>query len=63
MRFTKLALAAAAVVALGATTGCGTVRARAAFKDGNKFYKEENFKKAIEEYTRVKHVMSAVASA
>jgi tetratricopeptide (TPR) repeat protein len=33
-------------------TGCSTVRAKAAFKDGNKFYKEENFKKAIEEYSQ-----------
>ncbi|HEY6546416.1 MAG TPA: tetratricopeptide repeat protein [Vicinamibacteria bacterium] len=52
MRLSKLALAASALLALGATIGCGTVRARAAFKDGNKYYKEENFKKAIEEYTR-----------
>ena len=51
MRFSKLALAASALLALGAATGCSTVRAQAAFKDGNKFYKEENFKKAIEEYT------------
>lgn len=52
MRFSKLALAASALLALGALTGCSTVRARAAFKDGNKYYKEENFKKAIEEYTQ-----------
>jgi len=51
MRHRKLALAASALLALGFLTGCN-VRAKAAFKDGNKFYKEENFKKAIEEYTQ-----------
>lgn len=40
---------ALAVLALG---GCSTVRAKAAYQDGNKAYKEENYKKAIEEYTR-----------
>ena len=52
MRFSKLALAASALLVLGGLTGCSKVRAQAAFKDGNKFYKEENFKKAIEEYTQ-----------
>jgi tetratricopeptide (TPR) repeat protein len=32
--------------------GCAKVQAKAAFKDGNKLYKEENFKKAIEEYEK-----------
>jgi tetratricopeptide (TPR) repeat protein len=32
--------------------GCSRVRAKSAFKDGNKAYKEENFKKAIESYER-----------
>jgi tetratricopeptide (TPR) repeat protein len=30
--------------------GCGRVRARSAFKDGNKAYKEENFKQAVKDY-------------
>src|SRR6185503_4695881 len=30
--------------------GCSRVRAKSAFKDGNKLYKEENYKKAIPEY-------------
>jgi tetratricopeptide (TPR) repeat protein len=30
--------------------GCGQMRARQAFKDGNKAYKEEDFKKAITKY-------------
>jgi tetratricopeptide (TPR) repeat protein len=51
MRLRTLVLAASAVVALGFATGCSSVRAKAAFKDGNKEYKAENFKKAIEEYT------------
>jgi tetratricopeptide (TPR) repeat protein len=33
-------------------TGCGRVRSRAAMKDGNKDYKEENFKKALVDYGR-----------
>jgi tetratricopeptide (TPR) repeat protein len=32
--------------------GCGRVRSRAAMKDGNKDYKEENFKKAVIDYGR-----------
>jgi tetratricopeptide (TPR) repeat protein len=30
--------------------GCNLVKAKAAFKDGNKLYREENYRKAIEEY-------------
>jgi tetratricopeptide (TPR) repeat protein len=33
-------------------TGCGMIRARAAYRDGNTQYKQENFKKAIEAYER-----------
>lgn len=32
--------------------GCARIKARAAYKDGNKLYKAEQFKKAIEEYER-----------
>jgi tetratricopeptide (TPR) repeat protein len=32
--------------------GCELVKAKAAFKDGNRLYKEENYRKAIEEYER-----------
>jgi tetratricopeptide (TPR) repeat protein len=39
-------------MALGFLTGCNQVRAKAAFKDGNKEYTAENFKRAIEEYTQ-----------
>ena len=35
-----------------AGVGCNLVRAKAAFKDGNRLYKEENYRKAIEEYER-----------
>lgn len=52
MRYNKLALGASALLALGFLTGCNSVRAKAAFKDGNKEYTAENFKKAIEEYTQ-----------
>ena len=33
-------------------TGCSLVRAKAAFKDGNRLYKEENYRRAIEYYQR-----------
>lgn len=45
----------ALVVALLAplfVTGCNQVRAKSAFKDGNKAYKEEKFKQAVESYER-----------
>ena len=32
--------------------GCSLVQAKAAFKDGNRLYKEENYRKAIEEYQK-----------
>lgn len=32
--------------------GCDLVQAKAAFKDGNRLYKEENYRRAIEEYER-----------
>jgi tetratricopeptide (TPR) repeat protein len=35
-----------------AGVGCNLVRAKAAFKDGNRFYREENYRKAIEEYEK-----------
>jgi tetratricopeptide (TPR) repeat protein len=39
-----------AVLPLLGGLGCSQVRAKAAFKDANKLYKEENFRKAIEKY-------------
>ena len=38
------------VVVLG--MGCNLVRAKAAFKDGNRLYKEENYRKAVDLYQR-----------
>jgi tetratricopeptide (TPR) repeat protein len=35
-----------------AGVGCSLVQAKAAFKDGNRLYKEENYRKAIEEYEK-----------
>lgn len=35
-----------------AGVGCNLVQAKAAFKDGNRLYKEENYRKAIEEYEK-----------
>src|SRR5512141_3051292 len=32
--------------------GCNLVKAKAAFKDGNRLYKEENYRKAIAEYEK-----------
>jgi tetratricopeptide (TPR) repeat protein len=39
-----------ALAAAFSAAGCSRIQSRAAFKDGNKEYREENFKKAIEEY-------------
>lgn len=53
MRFEAVALALA-IACAGA--GCSQVQAKAAFKDGNKAYKEERFREAIENYTEaLKH--------
>ena len=49
---TSTPLVALALVAVLGASGCGKVRAKAAMKDGNKDYKEENFKKAVDDYTR-----------
>jgi len=48
MRFTVFAIAAL-VPALG---GCGKLQSKIAFKDANKDYKEENYKKAIPGYEK-----------
>lgn len=45
-------LLAALVPLVVAGAGCNLVRAKAAFKDGNKLYKEENYRRAIEDYER-----------
>ena len=45
---TALALA---LLARSSRAGCAQVQAKAAFKDGNKAYKDENFKKAIDAAT------------
>jgi len=52
MKISRPVLALAALAALGPAAGCARVRAQAAMKDGNKDYKEENFKKAVEDYGR-----------
>jgi tetratricopeptide (TPR) repeat protein len=39
-----------ALVVVG--VGCDLIKAKAAFKDGNKLYKEENYRLAIEDYER-----------
>ena len=55
-------LLAAATPALFAS-GCNTVKAQAAFKDGNKLYKEENYRKAIELYERAVALKPEMAEA
>jgi tetratricopeptide (TPR) repeat protein len=54
----QLLVIAALVPALG---GCAKVQAKAAFKDGNKDYKEENYKKAIVDYERAVKLDPAMA--
>jgi tetratricopeptide (TPR) repeat protein len=41
-----------ACLALLAGAGCSRIRAQSAFKDGNKFYREERYRQAIEKYER-----------
>jgi tetratricopeptide (TPR) repeat protein len=54
MKMSARALALALVPVIAA--GCTQVQAKQAFKDGNKAYKEEDFKKAIPEYEEaIKH--------
>jgi tetratricopeptide (TPR) repeat protein len=50
-RYRTIALAALLPLAV-ALAGCEIVQAKAAFKDGNRLYKEENYRRAIEEYER-----------
>lgn len=40
-----------AVLASSLGAGCARVQSKAAYQDGNKAYKEENFKRAVEKYT------------
>ena len=45
------------------SVGCNLVRAKAAFKDGNRLYKEENYRRAIEYYERAVQLKSNFAEA
>jgi tetratricopeptide (TPR) repeat protein len=45
-------LLAALLPLVVAGVGCNLVKAKAAFKDGNRLYKEENYRKAIDDYQR-----------
>jgi len=56
----QLIVIAALVPVLG---GCGKVQAKAAFKDGNKDYKEENYKKAIVDYEKATRLDPSMAEA
>lgn len=56
----KICLCVALVVA-GA--GCARVQSKAAYQDGNKFYKEENYKRAIEKYSRAVELDPEMAEA
>ena len=57
--FQLLAIAAL----LSVLGGCAKVQAKAAFKDGNKDYKEENFKKAIVDYEKATKLDPSMAEA
>ena len=43
--------------------GCNMVRAKAAFKDGNRLYKEENYRQAIPFYERAVELQPNFAEA
>jgi tetratricopeptide (TPR) repeat protein len=57
------AIALPVVLALLAGVGCNTVRSKAAFKDGNRFYKEENWRRAIEKYEQALQFDPSMAEA
>ena len=57
MRFQVLAIAALVPM----LCGCSKVQSRAAFKDGNKDYKEENYKKAVVDYEKAVQLDPAMA--
>jgi tetratricopeptide (TPR) repeat protein len=52
MKTGHCSVAIVALMSVLAGTGCNVVQAKAAFKDGNRFYREENWRKAIEQYER-----------
>ena len=52
MKTRHYSLALVAVASLLAGAACSRVQAKAAFKDGNKLYREENYRKAIGQYER-----------
>ena len=52
MKISTPVVALALIAVLGTGVGCARVRSKAAMKDGNKDYKEENFKKAVDDYER-----------
>jgi tetratricopeptide (TPR) repeat protein len=51
MKCRRALIALLPIASLLLLSGC-QVRAKAAFKDGNRFYKEENYRRAIERYER-----------
>lgn len=63
MKIRYQALALALLVPLLGGAGCNDVRAKSAFKDGNKAYREENFKKAAEHYQRAVDLKPDMAEA
>jgi len=52
MKIRRPILTASIAAAVLAGGGCARVQAKAAFKEGNRYYKEENYKKAVEQYQR-----------
>src|SRR5512134_1636006 len=56
-------LLAALLPLVMAGVGCNLVRAKAAFKDGNRLYKEENYRKAVDFYEPAVELKPDVAEA
>jgi tetratricopeptide (TPR) repeat protein len=52
MRTRYQALAIVALLPLLVGLGCSRIKAKNAFREGNRLYKEENFRKALEQYER-----------
>src|SRR5215472_17357267 len=63
MKLSLRALMSVALISILGATGCGRVRARMAFRDGNKVYSQDKFREAVAFYSRATELDSGFAEA